>query len=115
MGRGYTEVYRGGDGLQFWACAAIDRRVRFSGMSGSSLDPKAFCKPLAAVGIQYEQTLQGLIDIRQGDGHSAATLVVSDSAALMPYNWQQPRMVHPVTLDATFWAAYTPLSPSPYA
>jgi acyl transferase domain-containing protein/NADPH:quinone reductase-like Zn-dependent oxidoreductase/2-polyprenyl-3-methyl-5-hydroxy-6-metoxy-1,4-benzoquinol methylase len=72
--------------------------------------PKTFYESLAAVGVKHGQCFQALIAIRKSDGHSVSTLMVPDSAAQMPYNWQQPHVIHPITLDNVFQAAYTTLS-----
>ncbi|KAF2973282.1 hypothetical protein GQX73_g405 [Xylaria multiplex] len=82
----------------------------FDDTRGRPMAPKAFYESLAAVGVAHGKIFQGLVDISQGAGQSATKLVVPDVAAVMPYNWQEPHVVHPVTLDAVFQAAYTTLS-----
>ncbi|KAK5657389.1 hypothetical protein OQA88_2959 [Cercophora sp. LCS_1] len=75
------------------------------------MSPSTLYEALHAVGVNHGPSFQKLLDIRRGDGESASRFEVCDSAALMPYNTQQPHVIHPITLDAVFQAAYTTLSP----
>ncbi|EAQ92786.1 hypothetical protein CHGG_01021 [Chaetomium globosum CBS 148.51] len=49
--------------------------------------------------------------LSRGGEESKSTLEICDSAALMPCQHQQPHVIHPITLDNVFQAAYTALSP----
>ncbi|KAF2229541.1 polyketide synthase [Viridothelium virens] len=84
--------------------------IDFATTYNRTMTPKAFYESLATAGVRHGQSFQGLINIRKADGQSATVLVIRDSAALMPYNWQEPHVAHPMTLDAVFQAAYTTLS-----
>ncbi|KAF1829172.1 reducing type I polyketide synthase [Decorospora gaudefroyi] len=87
------------------------REINMAALCRGVTVPKAFYESLATVGIKHGQSFQALVAIRKGgDDQSLSTLVVPDSAAQMPYNWQQPHVIHPITLDAVFQAAYTALS-----
>ncbi|KAH6854209.1 reducing type I polyketide synthase [Chaetomium sp. MPI-CAGE-AT-0009] len=76
-----------------------------------NMAPKALYDVLHAVGVRHGPSFQKLLDIRRGGEESKSTLEVCDSAALMPCRHQQPHVIHPITLDNVFQAAYTALSP----
>lgn len=87
------------------------RDINYAALYNKTVTPKAFYDSLAAVGVNHGQAFKGLVGIRTGDGRSVTTLVIPDSAALMPYKWQQPHVIHPTTLDTVFQTSYTTLSP----
>jgi acyl transferase domain-containing protein/NADPH:quinone reductase-like Zn-dependent oxidoreductase len=66
-----------------------------------------FFKSLQAIGIQHGETFQNLISIRSGADESVATFQVADTAAIMPAQTQSEHVLHPITLDALFQAAYS--------
>lgn len=86
------------------------REINMAAECSKVIGPKSFYESLAAVGVKHGQPFQALVAIRKGDDQSISTLVVPDSASHMPYNWQQQHVIHPITLDAVFQAAYTSLS-----
>jgi 2-polyprenyl-3-methyl-5-hydroxy-6-metoxy-1,4-benzoquinol methylase len=86
------------------------REIDIAAICSGATVPKAFYESLATVGVKHGQSFQALVAICKGNDQSVSTLVVPDSAAQMPYNWQQPHVIHPITLDAIFQAAYTALS-----
>ncbi|KAK3343540.1 putative polyketide synthase, partial [Lasiosphaeria hispida] len=85
--------------------------IRVNASHPRSMDPSTLYDALQAVGVHHGPPFQKLLDIRRSERESAATFEVCDSAALMPYHTQQPHVIHPITLDAVFQAAYTTLSP----
>ena len=76
-----------------------------------TMNPKTLYDVLHAVGVKHGPSFRKLLDIRRGGEEAKSTVEVCDSAALMPYQHQQPHVIHPITLDAVFQAAYTALSP----
>ncbi|KAK4238694.1 hypothetical protein C8A03DRAFT_14873 [Achaetomium macrosporum] len=74
------------------------------------MNPKDLFKSLHAVGVTHGPSFQNLTRIRMADGKSLVTFDVTDSAATMPGRYQQPHVIHPITLDAVFQAAYSTLS-----
>jgi acyl transferase domain-containing protein/NADPH:quinone reductase-like Zn-dependent oxidoreductase len=76
-----------------------------------TMNPKTLYDVLHAVGVKHGPSFRKLLDIHRGGEEAKSTLEVCDSAALMPYQHQQPHVIHPITLDAVFQAAYTALSP----
>lgn len=72
--------------------------------------PEEFYKSLALTGLNYGQSFQVMSHVSKSFDSSVTTFVVPDSAVHMPYNWQQPHVIHPITLDGIFQAAYAPLS-----
>ncbi|KAK8107122.1 uncharacterized protein PG998_009135 [Apiospora kogelbergensis] len=75
-----------------------------------TVTPKEFYKSLASKDVRHGQSFQGVVDIRVAKNQSLTMLAIPNAAASMPYNWQQPHVVHPTTLDTVFQAAYTTLS-----
>ncbi|KAI1205736.1 reducing type I polyketide synthase [Annulohypoxylon truncatum] len=75
------------------------------------IKPAELYSTLHKVGIAHGPIFQNLLHIRGGSDCSAAEFQVLDTATLMPYSFQPPHVIHPVTLDQVFQAAYTTLSP----
>ncbi|KAI0109091.1 putative polyketide synthase [Nemania sp. FL0031] len=76
------------------------------------MNPEALFKSLHEVGVAHGPLFQNLDDnIRVVNGASVTTIKVSDSARSMPYRYQQPHVIHPITLDSIFQAMYPALSP----
>ncbi|KAK3300886.1 reducing type I polyketide synthase, partial [Chaetomium fimeti] len=76
-----------------------------------NMNPKTLYDVLHGVGVKHGPSFRKLVDIRRGSDEAKSTFEVCDSAALMPCQYQQPHVIHPITLDAVFQAAYTTLSP----
>lgn len=74
------------------------------------VDIKDFFKSLRDVGIHHGPSFQNLISIQTGNRQSLAMFEVADSASMMPAKFQRPHVVHPITLDALFQAAYSAVS-----
>jgi len=75
-----------------------------------NLAPKSLFDDLYRVGVVHGPLFQNIKEIRAGND-SVTTMTVSDVAAVMPYNYQQPHVIHPITLDSVFHAIYTALPP----
>lgn len=75
-----------------------------------SMGPEDVYASLHKIGVSHGPVFQKLEEIRTGQDCSSATFRVANTADLMPYNFQQPHVIHPITLDQVFQAAYTTLS-----
>ncbi|KAB2573735.1 Lovastatin diketide synthase mokB [Lasiodiplodia theobromae] len=64
---------------------------------------------LQSVGIYHGPVFRNLKKIMSGEGRSATTFSVADTAASMPGNYQHEHLLHPTTLDSVFVAAYSAL------
>lgn len=67
------------------------------------------------MGITYGPLFKGIDDLTVGPQHATGTLTVSDTAAEMPYNFENACVIHPVTLDMCFqfiWPTVTGTSPN---
>ncbi|KAL9123055.1 MAG: hypothetical protein Q9187_000382 [Circinaria calcarea] len=78
-----------------------------SGAYMSRIDPRDFFERLQAVGINHGSSFRNLISIRCGQHQSVASFSIADTASLMPYKYQHDHVLHPITLDALFQAAYS--------
>ncbi|TGJ85110.1 hypothetical protein E0Z10_g3631 [Xylaria hypoxylon] len=76
-----------------------------------TMTPKALFDSLHKVGVSHGPLFQNLDEIRVANGASATKMTVSDVAPTMPYGYQQPHVIHPITLDSVFQAIYPVLSP----
>ncbi|KAL4798426.1 hypothetical protein BDV19DRAFT_386313 [Aspergillus venezuelensis] len=66
---------------------------------------------LSEVGLTYGPLFQNQLGTKVGDGIARSIINVPDTAAVMPYNYQQPHLVHPTTLDTAFQAMFHALPP----
>ncbi|KAM5486920.1 Type I Iterative PKS [Microsporum audouinii] len=58
---------------------------------------------LQTVGFDFGPTFQNLSSVRINDSrHSVATISTPDIKSKMPYNYIQPHLIHPTTLDGCF-------------
>ncbi|KAK1772875.1 hypothetical protein QBC33DRAFT_584336 [Phialemonium atrogriseum] len=85
--------------------------IKFDAAYPRSMNPKTLYDALQAVGVRHGPSFRKLLHVRRGEDESTSTFEICDSAALMPYKYQQTHVIHPITLDAVFQAAYTTLSP----
>ncbi|KAI1309753.1 putative polyketide synthase [Xylaria venustula] len=76
-----------------------------------TMSPKTLFDSLHKVGVAHGPLFQNLDNIRLANGTSATKLTVSDVAPSMPYGYQRPHVIHPITLDSIFQAFYPVLSP----
>ncbi|KAI0506887.1 putative polyketide synthase [Xylaria bambusicola] len=76
-----------------------------------TMNPKTLFESLHKVGVAHGPLFQNLDSIRIASGTSATKMTVSDMAPTMPYGYQQPHVIHPITLDSIFQAFYPVLSP----
>lgn len=73
------------------------------------VNPKDLFKTLRSLGINHGPSFQNLLSIQSDQNHSLATFQIPDIASLMPSNHQLEHVLHPITLDAPFQAAFTAL------
>ncbi|KAK4983978.1 Type I Iterative PKS [Elasticomyces elasticus] len=83
-----------------------------SGTYTRRIEPKDFYKSLQAVSISHGPSFQNLIAIQTGYDQSVATFQVADTASIMPGKVHSDHVLHPITLDALFQAAYSALPAS---
>ena len=55
---------------------------------------------MARAGMEYGSSFRNIVDAQANVGVCAGTLVVPDTAALMPRNYETPFIVHPTMLDS---------------
>ena len=68
---------------------------------------KDFFQSLKAIGIDHGPCFQNLESIQVGQDRSVATFRIADTASMMPSKHQSKHLLHPITLDALFQAAYS--------
>lgn len=68
---------------------------------------KDFFQSLKAIGIDHGPCFQNLESIQVGQDKSVATFRIADTANIMPSKHQSKHLLHPITLDALFQAAYS--------
>ncbi|KAH6871612.1 putative polyketide synthase [Thelonectria olida] len=61
---------------------------------------------LGGIGLTYGPMFQNQVSALKGEGCSSATIKVSDTASVMPFNYQQSHVIHPTTLDTMFQAVF---------
>ncbi|KAI3316791.1 reducing type I polyketide synthase [Xylariaceae sp. AK1471] len=76
-----------------------------------TMSTKALFESLHRVGVAHGPLFQNLDEICVANDTSATTMTVADVAASMPHGYQQPHVIHPITLDSVFQAIYPALSP----
>ncbi|GAW16135.1 hypothetical protein ANO14919_055580 [Xylariales sp. No.14919] len=76
-----------------------------------TMSPKTLFESLHKVGVAHGPLFQNLDEIRVANGASVTTMTVPDVAPTMPHGYQQPHVIHPITLDGVFQAIYPVLSP----
>ena len=76
------------------------------------VDVEDFFQGLRDLNINHGPIFQNLLSVRSAPGKSLAVFEVADSASVMPKNWESKHVLHPITLDALFQAAYSVLSKS---
>ncbi|KAI9776756.1 MAG: hypothetical protein M1839_009400 [Geoglossum umbratile] len=64
---------------------------------------------LRQIGLNHGPVFRNITSIRTGSGRSSCEFEVADSAATMPFHFQQDHVLHPTTLDSIFQAVYTAL------
>ena len=82
-----------------------------SGAYNKRIRIKDFFDGLYAINIKHGETFQNLDEIRTDNNQSVTTFHIADTTAIMPSNVQSSHVIHPITLDALFQAAYTAVSP----
>jgi acyl transferase domain-containing protein/NADPH:quinone reductase-like Zn-dependent oxidoreductase/ubiquinone/menaquinone biosynthesis C-methylase UbiE len=82
-----------------------------SGAYNRRIEIKDFFDGLYAINIKHGETFQNLDEIRSGNDQSVSLFHVADTAAVMPSGIQGSHVIHPITLDALFQAAYTAVAP----
>ncbi|KAI0454862.1 reducing type I polyketide synthase [Xylaria acuta] len=74
-----------------------------------TMSPKALFDSLHKVGVAHGPLFQNLDDIRVANGKSVTSIMAFDVASSMPHGYQQPHVIHPITLDSVFQAIYPAL------
>lgn len=64
---------------------------------------------LRQIGLNHGPVFRNITSIRTGSGRSSCDFEIADSAATMPFRFQQDHVLHPTTLDSVFQAVYTAL------
>ncbi|RJE27111.1 polyketide synthase [Aspergillus sclerotialis] len=75
-----------------------------------TIDPANTYKTLHAVGVSHGPIFRNLVSAQCIPLRSRSTFKVADTAACMPYQHQQPHLLHPTTLDSVFQTVYHNLS-----
>ncbi|KAG0646234.1 Highly reducing polyketide synthase [Hyphodiscus hymeniophilus] len=73
------------------------------------LDPRDIYSSIRSVGIYHGPIFQQLKKIRSRSKQSVSVFEVANTVDVMPFKAQHPHVVHPITLDNVFQAAYTAL------
>lgn len=64
---------------------------------------------LKQIGLNHGPIFRNITSIRKGNNKSSCEFEIVDSAATMPFHFQQEHVLHPTTLDSVFQAVYTAL------
>lgn len=64
---------------------------------------------LRQIGLNHGPLFQNITSIRKDSNRSSCEFEIVDSAATMPFHFQQEHVLHPTTLDSVFQAVYTAL------
>ena len=81
----------------------------------SEVKSSAIYDMLNKMEITYGPLFLGIDDLTAGPQHATGTVTVPDTAAVMPYQFETPSIIHPVTLDLCFqfiWPTVTGTSPN---
>ena len=68
----------------------------------SKINSDGLYNMLENMGIEYGSLFKGIFDLAVGSKCSMGTVSMPDTAASMPYAYETPSVVHPVTLDTIF-------------
>lgn len=88
-----------------------DLDSRFAGYP-RSIHPDDFFKSLQALGIKHGASFRNIESIDLCQDQSITTFSIADTVSMMPFRHQHDHILHPITLDAIFQAAYTVMSTS---
>lgn len=93
-----------------------DAKKHLSGVLGlirercdTKVDIKRMYEELSAAGATYGETFQGLENATSSDGFSMGDIVVSNTAAIMPQEYERNYLIHPAFLDIflhTMWPLF---------
>lgn len=75
----------------------------------SILDVEKFYETLASSGLEYGPCFANMRSAHYTDDNCFAEIVIPDTAASMPMNFQHPFVIHPCTLDSTLHSIFVPL------
>lgn len=64
---------------------------------------------LRQIGLNHGPIFRNITSIRKGSNSSSCEFEIADSAATMPFHFQQEHVLHPTTLDSVFQAVYSAL------
>nr|WHN38867.1 polyketide synthase 6 [Elsinoe perseae] len=74
--------------------------------SHALVDVKGYYQDFSRRGISYGPLFKNIETLFRGDGTASGTIKVADAAAVMPLAFQQPHVIHPITLDALLQMTY---------
>ena len=81
----------------------------------SEVKSSAIYDMLNRMEITYGPLFLGIDSLTAGPQHATGTLTIPDTAAVMPYQFETPSIIHPVTLDLCFqfiWPTVSGTSPN---
>jgi len=110
--KGWDEIVRGFIAVETDESSLLPRSsdVEWTSKYPHAMAPKDVYASLNKIGVSHGPIFQKLDEIHTGQDCSSAKFQVGNMADLMPYGFHQPHVIHPVTLDQVFQAAYTTLS-----
>lgn len=73
------------------------------------LEASNLYESLRQIGLNHGPVFRNITSIRKGSNKSSCEFEIVDSAATMPFQYQQEHILHPTTLDSVFQAVYTAL------
>ena len=88
---------------------AIDRTKSTEESLPQKLEAPDLYESLRQIGLNHGPVFRNITSIRRGSNKSSCEFEIVDSAATMPFYFQQEHVLHPTTLDSVFQAAYTTL------
>lgn len=112
-GEGWDEVVRGFAAVETdetsspppWS-TDVNSTVEFP----DTMSPKDHYASLDKLGVSHGPSFKKVTGIRMGPDCSSFKIDVGNLAELMPYGFQQPYVIHPITLDQIFQGANGTLS-----
>ena len=72
----------------------------------NKIDVNEIYKSLEKLGLSFGPTFANMRKARAGSGRCVAEVIVPDTAAVMPANFEYPFIVHPATLDSCIHAIF---------
>ncbi|KAK3938873.1 hypothetical protein QBC46DRAFT_291686 [Diplogelasinospora grovesii] len=107
----FTQAQKGSSPSLYTLKSTAELDIDASAVYPKKMAPRDFFKSLHGVGVAHGPSFQNLLEMRMAEDKAVTTFKIADSAATMPYHFQKSHVIHPITLDAVFQAAYPTLSP----